>query len=93
MCPARVYQVPEHALGLLKSGDANLEGKLIDVHVLPVQLRAVRGDHREGRAPDASRGRRRAELPDHVSRIAESPRLVHDPRFLHRKMLARHDAR
>ena len=28
-----------------------------------VELRAVRRDHREGRAPDAARGRRRPELP------------------------------
>ena len=33
----------------------------------PLQLRAVRRDHRQGRAPDAARGRRRARLPDHLS--------------------------
>ena len=32
-----------------------------------VELRAVRRHHRQGRAPDAARGRRRAELPDHLT--------------------------
>ena len=31
----------------------------------PVELRAVRRDHRQGRAPDAARGRRRPAVPDH----------------------------
>ena len=34
----------------------------------PVQLRAVRRDHRQGRAPDAARGRRRARLPGDLDR-------------------------
>ena len=31
-----------------------------------LELRAVRGDHRQGRPADAARGRRRPELPGHV---------------------------
>ena len=33
----------------------------------PLELRAVRGDHGQGRAPDAARGRRRAGLPGHLA--------------------------
>ena len=40
----------------------------------PVELRAVRGDHGQGRAADAARGRRRARVPGHVAVDArESP--------------------
>ena len=56
MCPAGVYEVPE---------DAPEEG-FDRPDRQPLQLRAVRRDHRQGRTPDAARGRRRAGLPDHV---------------------------
>ncbi len=35
----------------------------------PVELRAVRRDHGQGRAPDAARGRRRAAVPDHLGAL------------------------
>ena len=37
----------------------------------PVELRAVRRDHRQGRPADAARGRRRADVPDHVALLSE----------------------
>ena len=58
MCPAQVYEIPEEQLG---NGAA-----AVDVHITPVELRPVRRDHRQGRAPDPARGRRRAALPGDV---------------------------
>ena len=55
MCPAQVYEIPEEQLA---NGAAE-----VDVHVVRLELRPVRRDHRQGRAPDAARGRRRAALP------------------------------
>ena len=55
MCPAQVYEIPEEQL---ENGAAE-----VDVHVTAVELRPVRRDHRQGRPPDAARGRRRAALP------------------------------
>ena len=60
MCPAGVYEVPEDAP---ENGQRRPDRQ-------PVELRAVRRDHRQGRAPDAARGRRRAALPDHVEHRA-----------------------
>ena len=57
MCPAGVYEIPE---------DAPEHGRRRRDRQLH-QLRAVRRDHRQGRAPDDARGRRRAALPDHLS--------------------------
>ena len=57
MCPAGVYEVPEDAP---ENGQRRPDRQ-------PVELRAVRRDHRQGRAPDAARGRRRAAVPDHLS--------------------------
>ena len=57
MCPAGVYEVPEDAPG---DGRRRRDRQLHE-------LRAVRGDHGQGRAPDPARGRRRAALPDHLS--------------------------
>ena len=57
MCPAGVYEVPEDAPEE-RAGRPDRQ---------PLQLRPVRRDHRQGRAPDAARGRRRAALPDHLS--------------------------
>ena len=37
------------------------------------ELRAVRGDHGQGRAADAARGRRRAALPGHLSLCLHAP--------------------
>jgi hypothetical protein len=58
MCPAGVYEIPEDAPGH-RSGRPPGE-----LH----ELRAVRGDHRQGRPPRAARGRRRARLPDRLTR-------------------------
>ena len=58
MCPAGVYEIPDDAP---ETGPGRRDRQL---H----QLRAVRRDHRQGRAPDAARGRRRAALPDHLAR-------------------------
>ena len=60
MCPAGVYEIPEDAPG---AGQRRRDRQL---H----QLRAVRGDHGQGRAPDDARGRRRAAVPGHLSRRA-----------------------
>ena len=57
MCPAGVYEVP--------GGRAGERQRRPDRQ--PVELRAVRRDHRQGRAPDPARGRRRPALPDHVA--------------------------
>ncbi len=54
MCPAAVYEVPE---------DTPPGAEHVDLHREPLELRAVRRDHRQGRAPDAARGRRRTGLP------------------------------
>ena len=66
MCPAQVYEVPEDELEAADEGRQarrQARGQGAD-H--PVELRAVRSDHRQGRAPDAAGGRRRPELPDDV---------------------------
>ena len=62
MCPAQVYEVPEEELEAASqngNGEARPQarGQAPD-HA--VELRAVRGDHRQGRPADAARGRRRA---------------------------------
>ena len=57
MCPAGVYEIPE---------DAPEHGE-VDVIVNLHQLRAVRGDHRQGRSADDSRGRRRTAVSDHLT--------------------------
>ena len=59
MCPAQVYEVPEEEL----EGSGDGRGEAAD-H--PLELRAVRSDHRQGRPPDSARGRRRPELPADV---------------------------
>ena len=56
MCPAGVYEIPDDAP---EEGDGRRDRQL---H----QLRAVRGDHRQGRPPDPARGRRRAAVQDHL---------------------------
>ena len=56
MCPAGVYEIPEDQRGRPRRRHRQLH-----------ELRAVRGDHREGRSPDDPRGRRRAALPEHLS--------------------------
>ena len=55
MCPAQVYEIPEDQL---ENGDG--DGRRARDRL---ELRAVRRDHRQGRPPDAARGRRRAALP------------------------------
>ena len=58
MCPAGVYEIPEDAPETRRGRrDRQLH-----------QLRAVRRDHRQGRAADDARGRRRAAVPGHLSR-------------------------
>ena len=42
----------------------------------PLQLRAVRGDHRQGRAPHAARGRRRAGVPGDIAQLRARPAVV-----------------
>ena len=59
MCPAGVYEIPEDAP---ENGQRRPDRE-------PVELRAVRRDHRQGRPPDPARGRRRPHVPDHVARI------------------------
>ena len=56
MCPAGVYEIPDDA------PETRRRRRDRQLH----QLRAVRRDHRQGRAPDDARGRRRAALPDHL---------------------------
>ena len=57
MCPAAVYEVPEDAPpDELRRHDRE-----------PLQLRAVRRDHRQGRPADAARGRRRPRVPGDVT--------------------------
>ncbi len=59
MCPAGVYEIPEDApeRGRIRRGrDRQLH-----------QLRAVRGDHRQGWAPHRTRGGRRSPVSDHLS--------------------------
>ena len=53
MCPAGVYEIPEDA------PETRRRRRDRQLH----QLRAVRRDHRQGRPPDAARGRRRPALP------------------------------
>ena len=55
-CPAQIYRVPAEVLGRLKSSDANLEDKLIDVAVTPSNCVHCGAITDEGRAPDPSRG-------------------------------------
>ena len=57
MCPAGVYEIPD---------DAPEDGRRRRDRQLH-ELRAVRRDHGQGRAPDDARGRRRAALPDHLA--------------------------
>ena len=57
MCPAGVYEIPEDAP---EHGRGRRDRQL---H----QLRAVRRDHRQGRAADDARGRRRPALPGDLS--------------------------
>ncbi len=55
MCPAQVYEIPEDQLEQRRGrGRRPRDG---------LQLRPVRSDQRQGRAPDHARGRRRAPLP------------------------------
>ena len=64
MCPAGVYEIPDDAP---EDGQRRRDRQL---H----QLRAVRRDHGQGRAPDDARGRRRAAVPDHLTRPASAAR-------------------
>ena len=57
MCPAQVYEIGT------EGGDGT-----VTVQRRAVELRAVRRDHREGRAADAARGRLRARVHAHVER-------------------------
>ena len=59
MCPAGVYEIPEDAP---EKGPRRRDRQL---H----QLRAVRRDHRQGRPSDSARRRRRAAVPDHLTRV------------------------
>ena len=59
MCPAQVYEIPEAQL------ESNEPDGRRERHRL--ELRPVRRDHRQGRPPDAPRGRRRAALPRDLS--------------------------
>ena len=56
MCPAHVYEVGE------ADGDGTVHGA-----GEPVELRPVRGDQRQGRPPDAARGRLRARVHAHLT--------------------------
>ena len=56
MCPAGVYEVPERTRSRRGPPPRRPDRQSL-------QLRAVRRDHRQGRPPDAARGRRRAGLP------------------------------
>ena len=53
MCPAGVYEIPE---------DAARRRARSTSWSTTLELRAVRGDHGQGRAPDPARGRRRAAV-------------------------------
>ena len=55
MCPAHVYEVEPG------------EGGLVEVKVAAVELRPVRRDHRQGRAPDPARRRLGPRVHPHVS--------------------------
>ena len=56
----------------------------------PLQLRPVRRHHRQGRPPDAARGRRRPALPDHLSRTrGRAPQLGARSRVLLRDAASR----
>ena len=75
MCPAQVYEVPEEEL---EAASTNGNGKLDGKHEVQaagdaLQLRAVRGDHRQGRTADAARRRRRPELPGNLRAAARRP--------------------
>ena len=66
MCPAQVYEVPDEELEARqrqRQARRLARGQAAD-H--PLELRAVRGDHGEGRPPHPARGRRRPELPGHL---------------------------
>ena len=67
MCPAGVYEVPE---------DAPADGTARRPDRQPLELRPVRGDHRQGRAPHAARGRRRARVPGARSATPGGPRAL-----------------
>ena len=54
MCPAQVYEIPEEQLESRRRRGRRPRHRL--------QLRPVRRDHRQGRPPDAARGRRRAAV-------------------------------
>ena len=86
MCPAQVYEVPEEELEAAlaeRQRQARRQARGRSAHHA-VELRAVRGDHRQGRAPDAARGRRRPELPGDLT-SAELIRLpLHRPSGLGR---------
>ena len=62
MCPAGVYEVPE---------DAPARGQRRRDRQLH-QLRAVRGDHGQGRAADHARGRRRPAVPGDLAPAARN---------------------
>ena len=64
MCPAGVYEIPE---------DAPEEGQRRRDRQLH-ELRPVRRDHRQGRAADDARGRRRPAVPAHLTRAGVRPR-------------------
>ena len=66
MCPAQVYEIPEDQLEARRTATATSR-RARDA----LELRAVRRDHRQGRAPDAARGRRRAALHAGLSRRLE----------------------
>ena len=59
MCPAQVYEIPEDQLEAAQNGEGDGTVRRAD---RSLELRAVRRDHRQGRAPDAARGRRRAAV-------------------------------
>ena len=62
MCPAQVYEIPEDQL------ESEADDGRRPRHRL--QLRPVRRDHRQGRAPDPARGRRRSAVPGDLRRQA-----------------------
>ncbi len=69
MCPAAVYEVPEDELEAARGGRQRQARRQARGQAPghAIELRAVRGDHREGRPPDAPGRRRRPELPGHLS--------------------------
>ena len=61
MCPAGVYEIPEDA------PETGRRGRDRQLH----QLRAVRSDHRQGRASDVARGRRRPPVSNSLRYLPE----------------------